>query len=214
MEVQQEKDSSIIDWSVWAVIVPRKNNEYKYVVATLFKEFNNYLETYINHGQLFDTASNFKKQASSQKRQMQDSIHSFIYQVLAHTSLPGHLPKYLLKTEIRTAPGKAMAYEFTEIRDWMPIHKDLIRKGYESAYNFSKLIFPLNISSPSDYMIFRFFDDEKMFDKQNNIDWQPYMKTNQSAFINSGILRTEVGAELLTLIASLKHNDTHSSGRN
>lgn len=203
IQVQRERDSSILDWTVWAVVSPRQDNEYEYVVATLYNKFNDYLGTYFYNNELSkDSVTN----TYIRQQRVTDSVQPFLYQILAKTGMPPHLPKYLVKTEIRTAPGKAYDYESMELREWMPIHKDLIKKGYESAYNFGRLIAPLDYSM-SNYTTFLFFDDENMFDKQHNIDWSPYMKANQAAFINSGILRTETHSEILTLLASLNHEN-------
>src|SRR5581483_9863958 len=121
IQVQRERDNSIVDWNVWAVLSPRHDNEYEYVVATLYNKFNDYLGSYFYDDQLTkDSVTNtYMRQARNA-----DSVQPFLYQILAKTGMPRHLPKYLVKTEIRTAPGKAYDYESMEMREWMPIHRD------------------------------------------------------------------------------------------
>jgi len=66
------------------------------------------------------------------------------------------------------------------------------------------LLFPADANYPYNYEIFRFYDDGKMFDKQDKIDFDKYMKANPNAFTNAGKLRTEVHTELLNKVVSLE----------
>src|SRR5438045_6956666 len=49
IHMQRQKDSTILDWSVWVVVAPfNMNAEYQYVVATVYRRFSDYLEPYRN----------------------------------------------------------------------------------------------------------------------------------------------------------------------
>jgi len=85
-------------------------------------------------------------------------------------------------------------------------HQDLIKKDYETAYNFSGLSFPQE-GSDYNYSTLIFYSDDAMFDKQNDIDYDPYMRKNQSAFINAGTLNKEIFSELLKLVAFVKSEE-------
>src|SRR5215510_5919948 len=105
---------------------------------------------------------------------------------------------------MKATPGKEGEYESLETKDWRPIHKDLIKNGFESGFNFSRLVFPAEANYPYNYAIFRFFDNAGMFDKADNANWDKYMKANPNAFSNPAKLRTEVHTELLSKVLSLE----------
>jgi hypothetical protein len=205
---QKEKDGSVLGCSMWEIANPNPNkNEYQYIVATVFRNFNDYLAEYKNSDSnlFFSITKDRFDSVTIKKSDSFEVVYSLIFEILAQAGATEPLPKYLLSTDIKSTSGKEIAYESLEMTDWLSIHEDLIKKGYESAFNFNRLIFPEGIGSPYNYCTLRFFDDEAMFDKQNDIDWEPYMKANQGAFINSGTLRTEVHSELLRLVAVLEN---------
>jgi len=44
IHLARQKDSTILDWGVWTVVLPSEMNaEYQYVVATVYPSFNAYL---------------------------------------------------------------------------------------------------------------------------------------------------------------------------
>jgi hypothetical protein len=133
-------------------------------------------------------------------------VYFGIFEMLAEAGSIKQQPQFLLNKDIKATSGKEGAYESLEMTDWLDIHKDLIKKGYETAYSFNKLVFP-GIGSPYNYSTFLFFNDEAMFDKQDDIDYEPYMRANQSAFINAGKLHTDVHSELLKLVAVLEKGE-------
>lgn len=208
IHLQRQKDSSIFDWSVWAVVAPSNMNaEYQYVVATVYRRFSDYLEPYKN----IDTKKIFTGISEDSLNHMfaktgdvRDLLRSSVFEIIYSEGLSGHLPQYVLYSQMKSAPGKESAYESLEMKDWKPIHKDLIKNGFESAFNFSRLMFPAEANNPYNYAIFRFFDNAAMFDKGDKINWDKYMKANPLAFSNAGKLRTEVHTELLTKVASLE----------
>jgi hypothetical protein len=112
-------------------------------------------------------------------------------------------PQLLLIKYEKATPGKERSYEQLEAGDWLPIHDDLVKKDFETAYTFNRLIFP-EAGSDYDYTSFTFFTDDAMFEKQNDIDYDPYMRANQSAFINAGTLHKAVFSEMLKLVAVVK----------
>src|SRR5204863_1423198 len=106
-------------------------------------------------------------------------------------------PKYVLAAAMKATPGKEGDYESLETKDWGPIHKDLIKNGFESAFTFTRLMFPADVSTPYNYVIFRFYDNAAMLDKGDKADWNKYNTANPAAFSNPGTLRTEMRTELL-----------------
>src|SRR5437773_772347 len=49
IHLARQKDSTILDWGVWTVVLPSDmNSEYQYVVATVYPSFNAYLNSYAN----------------------------------------------------------------------------------------------------------------------------------------------------------------------
>jgi hypothetical protein len=206
IQIQKRLDNTLLGCSIWKVASSDYNSSYQYIVATIFSDAGAYLEQYENS----DVQKIFIQMADDSLKEVfkkaSDSIevtHVQVYEVLAETGSAGYLPKYMLCTDVKAAPGKRMAYESQEMQYWLPIHKDLIRKGFESAFNFSRLIYPNDISFPYDYSVFRFFEDESMYSKQRQIDWQNYIQKKQGAFVNAGALRIEVHSELWSLVAFL-----------
>jgi hypothetical protein len=209
IHLQRQKDSTILDWSVWAIVAPSNMNaEYQYVVATVYGRFSDYLEPYknIDIKKIFPGISDDSLNHMFAKTgEVRDLLRSSVFEIIFDEGLNGgHLPQYVLSTEMKATPGKESDYESLEMKAWRPIHKDLIKNGFESAFNFSRLMFPADANSPYNYAIFRFFDNAAMFDKGDKINWDKYMKANPLAFSNAGKLRTEVHTELLTKVASLE----------
>lgn len=207
IRLQTERDNSVIRSSIWKMMdQPDKTDGYEYIVATVFSTFNQYLQAYVNGSKNAFIAVSDDSIIMLSKNAIKLN-QALIFEVVADTWSKSALPKLLMCTQIRTAPGKKVAYESTQLSDWMPIHENLIKNGFERAFNCSKLIFPYNFNTPYDFCIFQFFDDEQMYDKQNDIDWQPYIQKNQSAFVNTGMMGTEVNTELLSLVAVLQSNE-------
>jgi hypothetical protein len=218
IEAQKEKDKSVLGSSVWEVVNSNPNNsKYQYVVASVFNNFNDYLAEYKNRdsNMFFSVSKDRFDSVSVKKSDSFEVVYAAIFEILAEAGRAKQQPQYLLNTDIKATSGNEMSYESLEMTDWLLIHQDLIKKGYESVFNFSKLIFPDGVRSPYNYCTLLFFDDEAMFDKQNDIDWEPYMRANQSAFISSGRLRTEVHSELLKLVTALETGvEVNSKKRN
>jgi hypothetical protein len=206
LQEQQQKDHSVLQSTLWQSANPN-NKAYQYIVITVFKNFNDYMSAYKNADSSKVFYSMTKGRLDTVTMNKNDSfeiVYTPMFQILADAGSPKKTPQILLNTRIKAASGKEMDYESLEMSDWLSIHKDLIKKGYESAFGFNKLIFPFNESNYN-YTTMLFFDDETMFDKQDDIDYQPYMQANQSAFINSGRLRTEAGSDLLILVTILEN---------
>jgi hypothetical protein len=143
--------------------------------------------------------------ASIHKSDSFDIVYTPIFEEHGTTGALKKIPKLLLVKYVKATPGKEMPYESLEMRDWMPIHKDLIKKDFESGYHFNKLIFPED--EEYNYSTFTFFANDAMFEKQSDINYDPYMRANQSAFINAGTLSKEVFSEMFMLIGVLKNEE-------
>jgi hypothetical protein len=209
IHLSRQKDSTILDWGVWTVVLPSDmNSEYQYVVATVYPSFNAYLNSYANldvHKIFPGISDDSLNHMFTKTAEARDLLRSSVFQILFSENLGGKpVPKYVLYTQMKAEPGKESDYESLETKDWRPVHKDLIKNGYESAFNFSRLLFPSDAKYPYNYAIFRFYDDAKMFDMQDKIDFNKYMKANPTAFSNAGKLRTEVHTELLNKVISLE----------
>jgi hypothetical protein len=203
LQIQKQKDHSVLQSTMWESVNPN-NKEYQYVIVTVFKNFNDYLSQYKNSdsGIYYSLSKGRLDSAAAAKTDSFEIVSTPIFEMLAQAGTPKKQPEYLLNTKIKAASGKEIPYESTEMQDWLPIHQDLIKKGFESAFNFNKLIFPLS-SSDYNYNTLLFFEDETMFNKQDDIDYEPYMQSNQSAFINSGTLHKDLRSELLKFITVL-----------
>jgi len=204
LQQQNQKDHSVIQSTIWQTVNPN-NKDFQYIVATVFKNFNDYMSEYKNRDSSNVYYSMSKGRLDTVTNKANDSfeiVSTPIFEMLADAGSPNKQPKYLLITKIKAMGGREAAYESSEIGDWLPIHQDLIKRGYESSFGFNKLIFPLS-RSDYNYTTFLFFADEDMFNKQDDIDYQPYMQANQSAFINSGRLHKDVHAELVQFITVL-----------
>jgi hypothetical protein len=209
IHLQRQKDSTILDWGVWAVVLPSDMNaEYQYVVATVYPTFSAYLNPYGNidiHKIFSGISDDSLNHMFAKTGESRDLLRSSVFQIVYSEGLNGpHIPDYVLATQMKATPGKESEYESLETKDWRPIHEDLIKNGYESGFNFSRLLFPADVNYPYNYAIFRFFDNPKMFDKQDNIDFNKYSKANPNAFTNAPKLRTEVRTELLQKVVSLE----------
>lgn len=207
---QRLKNGNILDWSVWEVQVPYSDNaKYQYVVLTVYPKLSDYLQLFkgIDIQKVFpgisqDSVSNFF-QRTSQSREL---IHTSVYETLYHNEKPGEV-NYVMFTEMKAAPGKEKAYENLELKDWQPIHADLIKNGFESGCNFFKLVFPAESGNRSDYAIARVFKDAEMIDKLNQIDWSKYQKANPAAFSNTDALRNEVHTEIDHKVLDLENGN-------
>jgi len=205
---QRQKDSTILDWGVWAVTLPYDMNaEYQYVVGTVYPSMDAFLNGYAKMDThkifpgLSDDDVNNLITASAGSR---DMVRSTVIELLYSDGFNGKTaPTYVLATAMKATPGKESDYESLETKDWGPIHKDLIKNGFESAFSFGRLMFPADANSPYNYIIFRFFDKAAMMDKMDQADFTKYNKANPAAFTNAGTLRTEVHTELLTKVVSL-----------
>jgi len=206
---QRQKDSTILDWNVWAVTLPYDMNaEYQYVVGTVYPSMDAFLNGYakVDLHKIFpglsDDGVNSLLTTSAASR---DMVRSTVIELLYNDGFNGKTtPTYVLATAMKATPGKEGDYESLETKDWGPIHKDLIKNGFESAFSFGRLMFPADANSPYNYIIFRFFDKAAMMDKQDKADWNKYNTANPAAFTSAGTLRTEVHTELLTKVVSLK----------
>ncbi len=206
IETQKEKDNTVLTSSLWEVVNANPNNsKYQFIAATMFSNFNDYLAEYKNRdsNMFFSVSKDRFDSVSVRKSDSFDVVYAAIFEILAEVGVAKQPPQYALNTDIKATSGNEISYESLETTDWLAIHQDLIKKGYERSFNFNKLIFPDVVRSSYNYCTLIFFDDEAMFDKQNDIDWEPYMRANQSAFISSGRLRTEVHSELLKLVTVL-----------
>jgi hypothetical protein len=210
VETQEKKFKSVLWSSVWQVVNPARNkNQYDYIVATVFKNFNDWLSEYKNRdskGVFYSLTKGRLDSASIHKSDSFDIIYTPIFEVLADAGSLKKQPQLMLIKDVKATPGKEVAYESLEMEDWLPIHQDLIKKDYETAYNFSGLSFPQE-GSDYNYSTLIFYSDDAMFDKQNDIDYDPYMRKNQSAFINAGTLNKEIFSELLKLVAFVKSEE-------
>jgi hypothetical protein len=210
VDAQEQKFKSIVWCSVWQVANPAHNkNQYDYITTTVFRNFNDWLAEYKNRdnkGVFYSLTKGRMDSASIHKSDSFEIIYTPISEVVTETGALDKQPQLLLVKYIKATPGKERPYEQLETVDWLPIHQDLIKKKFETAYNFNRLIFPEG-SSDYNYSKFTFFTDEAMLDKQDDIDYDPYMRSNQSAFINAGTLNKEVFAELLKLVAVVKNGD-------
>jgi hypothetical protein len=210
VETQEKKFKSVLWSSVWQVVNPARNkNQYDYIVATVFKNFNDWLSEYKNSdskGIFYSMTKGRLDSASIHKSDSFDIIYTPIFEVLADAGSLKKQPQLMLVKDIKATPGKEVAYESLEMEDWLPIHQDLIKKDYEAAYNFSGLNFPQG-GSDYNYSTLIFFTDDAMFDKQNDIDYDPYMRKNQSAFINASTLNKEIFSELLKLVSFVKNEE-------
>jgi len=206
IEAQKEKDNTVLTSSLWEVVNSNPNNsKYQFIAATMFSNFNDYLAEYKNRdsNMFFSVSKDRFDSVAVKKSDSFDIVYAAIFEILAEAGAAKQPPQYALNTDIKATSGNERYYESLETTDWLAIHQDLIKKGYERSFNFNKLIFPDVVRSSYNYCTLIFFDDEAMFDKQTDIDWEPYMRANQSAFISSGRLRTEVHSELLKLVTVL-----------
>jgi len=204
LQQQNQKDHSVLQSTMWQTVNPN-NKDFQYIVTTVFKNFNDYMSEYKNRDSSDVYYSISKGRLDTVTNEASDSfevVSTPIFEMLADAGSPNKQPEYLLITKIKAMSGREASYESSETGDWLPIHRDLIKRGYESAFGFNKLIFPLS-RSDYNYSTFLFFADEEMFNKQDDIDYQPYMQANQSAFINSGRLHKDVHAELVKFITVL-----------
>jgi len=143
IHLQRQKDSIILDWGVWAVVLPSDTNgEYQYVVATVYPSFSAYLDPYANmdiHKIFPGISDDSINHMFAKTGEARDLLRSSVFQIVFSEGLGGKpVPKYVLATQMKAAPGKESDYESLEMKDWRPIHKDLIKNGYESAFNFSR----------------------------------------------------------------------------
>lgn len=209
IESQEKKFNSVIWSSVWQVTNPaRVKNQYDFVITSLFKNFNDWLSEYKNKdskGIFYSMTKGRLDSASIHKSDSFDIIYTPIFETLADAGSLKKQPQLLLIKYMKATPGKEVAYEGLEIDDWIPIHQDLIKKQYETAFNFSGLNFPQG--GDFNYSTLTFFEDDAMYDKQNDVDYDPYMRSNQSAFINAGNLNKEIFSEMLKLVAFLKKEE-------
>lgn len=208
LQQQNERDHSVLQSSLWESL-STKNKGYDYIVATVFKNFNDYMSQYKNRDSTNVYYSLSKGRLDSASTNTNDSfaiVYTPIFEVLAQTPVKGKQPELLLMKNIKATSGKEIVYENLEMSDWLPIHQDLMKKGYEYGYNLNRLIFPLR-GSPYNYTTCLFYADEAMFDKQDDIDYEPYMRANQAAFINSGRLRTEADSDLLKFVTDLNSEE-------
>jgi hypothetical protein len=214
IQQQREKDNTVLTSSLWEVVNSDPNSsKYQYIVASIFSNFNDYLAEYKNRdsNMFFSVSKDRFDSVSLKKSDSFDVVYAAIFEILAEAGVAKQPPQYVLNTDIKATSGNERSYESLEMTDWLAIHQDLIKKGYERSFNFSKLIFPDVVRSSYNYCTLLFFDDEAMFDKQNDIDWEPYMRANQSAFISSGRMRTEVHSELLKLVTVLDNDAEETS---
>lgn len=206
IHLQRLKDSTISHWSVWQVVAPyNMNADYQYVVATIYPRFSDYLEPFknIEVSKIFTgITEDSVGRIFTKTGEARDMLSASVYEILAETGFPDHTPKYLLATTMKATPGKEGAYESLEMKDWLPIHKDLAKRGFESGFSFGRLMFPADNKMTYNYSIFRFFDNAAMFDKQDQIKWQEYRAANIPAFDNAEKLRTEMNTQILTLVES------------
>ncbi|QEC68306.1 hypothetical protein FRZ67_13720 [Panacibacter ginsenosidivorans] len=207
VNIQEQKFKSVVWSSVWQVANPAHNkNQYDYITATVFRNFNDWLAEYKNSdskGVFYSLTKGRMDSASIHKSDSFDIIYTPISEVVTEAGALNKQPQLLLVKYVKATPGKERPYEQLETADWLPIHQDLIKKKFETAHNFNRLIYP-EAGSDYNYSNFTFFADEAMFDKQDDIDFDPYMRSNQSAFINAATLNKEVFAELLKLVAVVK----------
>ena len=209
IQLQKQKDASVLWSSLWEVVGYNPNkNDYQYIVATVFKNFSDWLSEYKNSDSkvFYSITKGRLDSASIHKSDSFDIIYTPIFEVLADAGSLKKQPQLMLIKDVKATPGKEVAYESLEMEDWLPIHQDLIKKDYETAYNFSGLSFPQE-GSDYNYSTLIFYSDDAMFDKQNDIDYDPYMRKNQSAFINAGTLNKEIFSELLKLVAFVKSEE-------
>ena len=208
IHLQRLKDSTILDWGVWSVTLPyNMNAEYQYVVATVYPSIDAYINSYakVDIHKVFPGVSDDSiNNMFSKTGESRDLLRSAVFEIVFSEGLEKHVPNYVLASQMKATPGKESEYETLETKDWRTIHKDLIKNGFESGFNFSRLLFPADANGPYNYAIFRFFDKPSMLDKIDNANWNKYMQANPGAFSNAGKLRTEVHTELLTKVVSLE----------
>ena len=147
---QQGKDKSVLSSTIWQVVnYSHSNTEYQYVVTTVFNNFNDYMAEYKNRdsNMFYSVSKDRFDTVTLNKNDSFKVVYAEIFEILAQTKTSKQLPQYLLNTDIKATSGREMAYESLVMADWLPIHEDLIKKGYERGFNFSKLIFPEGIGS-------------------------------------------------------------------
>lgn len=206
LQDQNAKDHSVIQSALWQN-ANTASKEYQYVVATLFKNFNDYMGEYKNNnnGLYYSISKGRIDTVHSRNTDTFDIVYTPIFEQLAETGGSNKQPQLMLCTNIKASPGKEIAFESLELKDWLPIHQDLIKQGYESGYSLNKIMYP-NVT-PYNYDKLLYFGNEAMFDKQNDIDYDPYMRSNQSAFINAGTLRSEVHSDLFVFVTAFDLGD-------
>ena len=206
IDEQEKKFKSVIRSTVWQPVnAARNRHQYDYVIVTSFKNFTDWLSEYKNvdsKGVYYSLTKGRLDSTSMRKNDSFDIIYTPIYEIFAETQLREE-PQLLLMKYVKATPGKESSYETLQINDWLSIHQDLIKKNFEAAYNFSKLIFP-EAGGVFNYTNFLYYKDDAMFEKQNDIDYDPYMRANQSAFINGGNLSKEIFSEMFKLVTVVK----------
>ncbi|MBG9376830.1 hypothetical protein I5907_11320 [Panacibacter sp. DH6] len=206
VDVQEQKFKAVIRSTVWQPVNPARNkNQYDYVIVTSFKNFTDWLSEYKNvdsKGVYYSLTKGRLDSTSMRKNDSFDIIYTPIYEMFAETDMTS-APGLMLVKYVKATPGKEISYENLQTGDWLTIHKDLIKKNFEAGYNFCRLIFP-EAGGDFNYTNFIYFKDDAMFEKQNDIDYDPYMRANQSAFINAGNLNKEIFSEMFSLVAVVK----------
>jgi hypothetical protein len=84
LQQQNEKDHSVLQSIVWQSVNPN-NKDYQYVVATIFKNFNDYLSQYKNNdsGVFYSLSKGRLDTAASSENDSFQIVHTPIFEMLA-----------------------------------------------------------------------------------------------------------------------------------
>lgn len=205
---QRQKDGKILAWSVWKVLAPYNSDaEYQYIVGTIYPKFSNYVDAYekmdmdvVFRGVAADSLKSMMRKTGESRKLVRTSVFENLYDLGPEDDSHLH---YALLSEMKSAPGKAQDYESFEKNEWSKIHKDLVADGLETDWVFSRLIFPSQKNYPFNYTVLSFYDNTKMMDKMDTVDWSKYEKMNPGIFKKAGELRDEVNTILLKKVVGL-----------
>src|SRR5436190_7049511 len=105
VETQEKKFKSVLWSSVWQVVNPARNkNQYDYIVATVFKNFNDWLSEYKNRdskGVFYSITKGRLDSASIHKSDSFDIIYTPIFEVLADAGSLKKQPQLMLIKDIK-----------------------------------------------------------------------------------------------------------------
>ena len=199
------KEGIIVGWYLYAVEFSGTDDEYNYVVITLYDNAQGLENPWTPEIPKKVHPDMTNDEIMRQTYEYRDHVKSeLFFSIATAPAIPMDKPAaYMQVNYMKVEPGIEAAYEELESETWMPVHNELIRSGRTTGWGLWSALFPRGAGRPYQYITLNAFSE---FSFVFDLDYsESFKKLNPDQDISEVMdktrkLRTIVRTELWDLI--------------